>query len=89
MFCGWLVSLVVGLLRFLNCGTNEELWSKGLYKRVRSVVDVTDVYYLVAEYMDCRSCQGTFVAWHLRILNQLPEGVRALALPSRTHVQDA
>ncbi|KAK2190172.1 hypothetical protein NP493_87g02042 [Ridgeia piscesae] len=27
--------------------------------------------------MDCRSSRGTFVAWDLRILDQLPEGVRA------------
>ena len=27
--------------------------------------------------MDCRSCKGTFVAWDLRILDQLPEGIRA------------
>ncbi|KAK2170209.1 hypothetical protein NP493_1158g00049 [Ridgeia piscesae] len=39
-----------------NCGTDEELRSKGLYRRVRHVIDVTDVYYLAAEYMDCRSC---------------------------------
>ncbi|KAK2190169.1 hypothetical protein NP493_87g02040 [Ridgeia piscesae] len=51
--------------------------SKGLYNRVRRVVNVTDIYYLAAEYMDCRSSRGTFVAWDLRILDQLPEGVRA------------
>ena len=51
--------------------------SKGLYNRVRRVVDVTDIYYLAAEYMDCRSSRGTFVAWDLRILDQLPEGVHA------------
>ena len=60
-----------------NCGSDEELRSKGLYRRVRRVIDVTDVYYLAAEYMDCRSCKGTFVAWDLRILDQLPEGIRA------------
>ena len=60
-----------------DCGTKEELRSKGLYKRVRSVVDVTDVSYLAAGYMGCGSCKGTFIAWDLRILNQLPEGVRA------------
>ncbi|KAK2190170.1 hypothetical protein NP493_87g02041 [Ridgeia piscesae] len=51
--------------------------SKGLYNRVRRVFDVTDIYYLAAEYMDCRSSRGTCVAWDLRILDQLPEGVRA------------
>ena len=60
-----------------NCGSDEELRSKGLYRRVRRVIDVTNVYYLAAEYMDCRSCKGTFVAWDLRILDQLPEGIRA------------
>ena len=60
-----------------NCGSDEELRSKGLYRRVRRVIDVTDVYYLAAKYMDCRSCKGTFVAWDLRILDQLPEGIRA------------
>ncbi|KAK2143968.1 hypothetical protein NP493_4354g00007 [Ridgeia piscesae] len=57
--------------------SSRQLRSKGLYNRVRRVVDVTDIYYLAAEYMDCRSCRGTFVAWDLRILDQLPEGVRA------------
>ena len=51
--------------------------SKGLYNRVRRVVNVTDIYYLAAEYMDCRSSRGTFVAWDLRILDQLSEGVHA------------
>ena len=27
--------------------------------------------------LDCRSCKGTFVAWDLRILDQLSKGVRA------------
>ena len=42
-----------------NCRSHKELWSRGLDNRVRRVIDVTDVYYMAAEYMDCRSCKET------------------------------
>ena len=55
----------------------QRLRSKGVYHKVRRVMDVTDLYYLAAEYMDCRRCGGTLIAWDERVLEQLPEGVRA------------
>jgi len=55
----------------------EQLRSKELYNRVHRINDVTDMYYLAAKHMDCRSCKSTFVACDLRILDQLPAGVRA------------
>ena len=32
---------------------HHPLRSKGLYSRVRMVMDVRDFYYLAAEYMEC------------------------------------
>lgn len=56
---------------------NKSLRSKGIYNRVRLVLDVEDYYYLACEYMDCGSCNGTFLAWNERMLNQLTDGHRA------------
>ncbi|XP_072050117.1 uncharacterized protein [Amphiura filiformis] len=53
------------------------LRSKGVYNRVRLVLDLRDFYYLAGEYMDCKSCGGTYISWDKRILDQLPEGIRA------------
>ena len=55
----------------------DSLTSKGLYNRVRLVLDLKEYYYLAAEYMECRTCQGTFIAWDYRMLGQLTDGVRA------------
>ena len=52
------------------------LQSKGLYPRVRLVLDIKDYYYLAAEYHFCKGCNGTFIAWDKRILDLLPDGVR-------------
>ena len=60
-----------------HCGSKESLRSKGLYHRVRLVVDLKNYYYLAGEYMDCRACAGTFISWDHRILCQLSDGVRA------------
>ena len=40
-------------------------------------MDIKDYYYLAAEYLDCRACNGTFISWDARILQQLPHGLRA------------
>ena len=60
-----------------HCGEKESLRSKGLYKRVRLVLDVKTIYYMAGEYMDCRACSGTFISWNHRMLSQLSGGVRA------------
>ena len=55
---------------------SRTLQSKGLYPRVRLVLDIKDYYYLAAEYHYCKACNDTFIAWDRRILNLLPDGVR-------------
>ena len=54
------------------------LTSKGLYNRVRLVVDIKDSYYLAAEYLECKACSGTYIAWDQRMLDRVPEGTREL-----------
>ena len=43
------------------------LMSKGLYTRVRMVLDIKDFYYLAAEYHSCKGCKGTYIAWDRRL----------------------
>ena len=40
--------------------------SKGVYNRVRLVLDLKGFYYLAAEYMDCNGCKGTYIAYDER-----------------------
>lgn len=54
------------------------LTSKGLYNRVRIVIGLKDRYYLATEYLECRSCTGTFLSYDARLLAQLPFNLRAL-----------
>ena len=60
-----------------HCTTHQSLRSKGIYNRVRFVLDIKDYYYLVGEYMYCSVCNGTFLAWDHRMLEQLTDGVKA------------
>ena len=53
----------------------RSLMSKGLYTRVRMVLDIKDFYYLAAEYHSCKGCNGTYIAWDRRLLQQLPVDV--------------
>ncbi|KAJ7357858.1 hypothetical protein OS493_022676 [Desmophyllum pertusum] len=66
----------------LKCPTCTDplrsLQSKGLYTRVRMVLDVKDFYYLAGEYHFCNCCKGTFIAWDARLLQQLSNDIRAL-----------
>ena len=55
----------------------DSLRSKGLYNCARLVLDLKEYYYLAGEYMECCTCQGTFIAWDHRMLGQLTHGVRA------------
>lgn len=65
------------LLTCPACNIPERtLQSKGLYTRVRLVLDIKDYYYLAAEYHYCKACKGTFIAWDNRILDCLPDGIR-------------
>ena len=54
------------------CQHTPSLTSKGLYNRLRSVIDIKSRYYLAAEYLECRSCKGTFITFDSRLSGQLP-----------------
>ena len=68
-----------------RCEPRQSLRSKGLYNRVRLVLDLKDYYYLAREYMDCKVCHRTFISWDSRILEQLGDGVRARFSVVLTH----
>ena len=40
--------------------------SKGVYNKVRNVLDLKGFYYLAAEYMDCNQCKATYIAYDER-----------------------
>lgn len=50
---------------------------KGIYNRVRSVVDLKDMYWLVTECLYCPKCSVTIQAWDDQLLKQLISDVRA------------
>ena len=54
----------------------RSLRSKGLFHRVRQVVDIRDTYYLAAEYHYCPGCDGTFLSTDPRLVDQLSDGLR-------------
>jgi len=54
-----------------NCA-NRALRSKGLYHRVRLVLDMKDFYYLAAEYMDCNECKGKLNGKNQRLYLVIP-----------------
>ena len=69
------------------CPIVYSLTSKGLYNRVRSVIDLKNRYYLATEYLECSSCKGTFLSYDYRLLQQLPDDVKArfpVVLPRRS-----
>ena len=57
-----------------NC--NKILTSKGLYPKLRLVLNLKSYYYLASEYLGCK-CGGTFVSTDSRIMIQLPHYLRA------------
>jgi hypothetical protein len=58
------------------CVKSISLNSKGVYRKVRNVIDLKGRYYLAAEYHQCPTCQGTFISYDDQILNQLPFSLR-------------
>ena len=58
-----------------NC-SDTSLTSKGVYNRVRTIVDLKDQYYLATEYLECRSCKGTFLSYDSRLMDNLPTYLR-------------
>uniref|UniRef100_A0A7M5WUE5 DUF6729 domain-containing protein n=1 Tax=Clytia hemisphaerica TaxID=252671 RepID=A0A7M5WUE5_9CNID len=61
---------------FLCPSCRKSLTSKGLYPKIRKVLDISGWYYLATEYMECRSCNVHANSWDRRILDQLPIGIR-------------
>lgn len=59
-----------------TCKPKTSLTLKGLYKRVRSVIDLKNKYYLAAEYLECRSCKGTFISYDSSLIDQLPVALK-------------
>ena len=59
-----------------HCMPLQSLRSKGVYNRVRLVLDIKDYYYLMGEYMECGVCGRKFISWDDRMLQQLVDGVR-------------
>lgn len=59
-----------------QCRT-ESLKLKGIYNRIRSVVDLKDMYWMVTKYMYCPKCGVTIQSSDDQLLNQLTSDVRA------------
>ena len=69
-----------------NCDfADSSLTSKGVYHRVRRVLDTSEWYYLAGEYHSCGQCSGTFISYDWRQLRQLPDGRRGLFPAVLTH----
>ena len=64
LMCNSTISKV--LTKFFNTGYFKinSFRSKGVYNRVRLVLDLKDFYYLAAEYMDCNGCKATYIAYN-------------------------
>ncbi len=58
------------------CVKNVLINSKGVNRKIRTVIDLKGRYYFAAEYHQCPSCEGTFIAYDARILKQLPFSLR-------------
>ena len=67
-------------------GCGGHLRSKGIYNRVRSVMDLDSIYFMVTEYMECSNvdkkglarCNFTTQGWHENVLCQLSEAHRLM-----------
>ena len=46
------------MLTYPHCGPAQHLRSKGIYRIVHRVIDISNSNYLAAELMDCRDCCG-------------------------------
>ena len=78
-----LIALQQSIIFQLNY--HRSLRSKGVYNRVRLVLDLKEYYYLAGEYMDSNECKGTFISRDNRILQQLSDGVRTRYPAILTH----
>lgn len=57
-------------------GCHKSLTSKGIYNKVRLVLDIKDYFYLATENLKCTCGLTTILAWDNRLLNQLPFAIR-------------
>ena len=67
---------------------NRPLISKGLYNRIREVIDTDCRYYLLTEYLACSRCKDptpTYMGWSPDVLNQLDSGHKLLFPAILTH----
>ena len=67
-------------LKCVKC--KNRLTSKGLYNRLREVIDIDCRYYLLTEYLECSKCRPTvtYMGWAADLLAQLDVGHRLLFL---------
>lgn len=73
----WMPQKMWGLrLRCVNCDGKKDLTSKGVYNRVREVIDIDCRYYLVTQYLECPACKKTYLSYSKDILKQLDPGHR-------------
>ena len=54
-----------------NC-PKKRLSSRGIYNKMRQVLDQKDYYWLGTEMLECSHCRKTFVATDSRIVSNLP-----------------
>ncbi|XP_061878173.1 uncharacterized protein LOC133630604 [Entelurus aequoreus] len=52
-----------------NC--KHKLTGCGLYKTLRTVLDLSDWYYMATEYLECHACHKKYAAWASNIVGQL------------------
>ncbi|GFN91715.1 hypothetical protein PoB_001822100 [Plakobranchus ocellatus] len=55
----------------------QQLVSCGLYKTVRRVIDLSNDYYMGAEYLECGKCHKKLPSWSMDILDQLDPAHRS------------
>ena len=67
-----------------KCSCKKSVRSKGVYNRVRLVLDIESYYYMVTEYMHC-TCGKTYAAWDKCMLDQLPYALRVKFPAVLTH----
>ena len=55
----------------------KKLAGKGLYNKVRTVLDLKSAYYLASEYLESTDCKGNLQTWDHRLVSQLANHVAA------------
>lgn len=68
----------------------KSLTSKGLYNRVRAVIDLSNKYYMACEYLECGDCKKTFISNNSQLMEQLPHDllIRFPAVVTRKYACD-